>query len=193
VISSSCTSGACVQVTPLPDGGRCLRDTEDPRGGCIHTTAESWRAFVAGVKAGQFDLEDMAAEDAVGVPAADPQPVDEVWLDEVASVRSRESPTLRDWYDLSEEEAEAFLGALDAQEGPFPGPQDAHRGPNPAGGYVGTPEGRLGDLRTCSHPRRVIRPSEGGLAASCPDCPAYAWDINGAPGLQPWVFGPEEP
>ena len=57
VTSSFCSNGGCVEVTPLDDGGRCLRATSDPRGGCVHATAEEWRAFLAGVKAGEFDGE----------------------------------------------------------------------------------------------------------------------------------------
>ena len=53
--SFSGESGAsCVEVAPLPTGGIAVRDTKDrSRTPHIHSAA-AWRAFVAGVKAGEF-------------------------------------------------------------------------------------------------------------------------------------------
>jgi len=48
--------GSCVEVAFLPDGDVAVRDTKD-RALAPHTyTAAEWDAFVAGVKAGEFDL-----------------------------------------------------------------------------------------------------------------------------------------
>jgi hypothetical protein len=48
--------GACVEVADLPDGGRAVRDTKDHgRGPILRFTAGEWRAFVLGVKDGEFD------------------------------------------------------------------------------------------------------------------------------------------
>jgi hypothetical protein len=48
--------GACVEVADLADGGRAVRDSKDRGAGPILSfTAEEWRAFVAGVKDGEFD------------------------------------------------------------------------------------------------------------------------------------------
>lgn len=54
--SSFCTVGGCVEVGQAPDGSVVVRDSKDP-----HRAAElvfdraEWAAFVAGVKAGEFD------------------------------------------------------------------------------------------------------------------------------------------
>jgi hypothetical protein len=48
--------GNCVEVADLPDGGRAVRDTKDHgRGPILRFTAGEWRAFVLGVKDGEFD------------------------------------------------------------------------------------------------------------------------------------------
>jgi Domain of unknown function (DUF397) len=48
--------GECVEVADLPDGGRLVRDTKDHgRGPVLRFTAGEWRAFVLGVKDGEFD------------------------------------------------------------------------------------------------------------------------------------------
>lgn len=46
----------CVEVADLPDGGRLVRDTKLGEGSPVlrYTSAE-WQAFIAGVKAGEFD------------------------------------------------------------------------------------------------------------------------------------------
>lgn len=42
----------------LPDSGDVLvRDAKAPRSGSLRYTPSEWNAFVAGVKAGEFDLE----------------------------------------------------------------------------------------------------------------------------------------
>ncbi|WP_433557597.1 DUF397 domain-containing protein [Pseudonocardia xinjiangensis] len=56
-ISSYCTGGGCVEVGRTPDGPVVVRDSKDPeRGTSLVFTREEWTAFVAGVKAGEFDL-----------------------------------------------------------------------------------------------------------------------------------------
>ncbi|MDQ2708526.1 MAG: DUF397 domain-containing protein [Actinomycetota bacterium] len=46
---------SCVEVAFLPDGGVAIRDTKD-RSLAPHVyTATEWHAFVAGVRAGEFD------------------------------------------------------------------------------------------------------------------------------------------
>jgi hypothetical protein len=53
---SNGSGGECVQVADLPDGGRLVRDTKDHgRGPILRFTPAEWRAFVAGVKDGEFD------------------------------------------------------------------------------------------------------------------------------------------
>ncbi|MGW9025071.1 DUF397 domain-containing protein [Streptomyces sp. NPDC055722] len=48
-------NGACVEVATTPDGGRAVRDTKDRAGGTQFYTPAEWEAFIAGVKAGEFD------------------------------------------------------------------------------------------------------------------------------------------
>jgi Domain of unknown function (DUF397) len=48
--------GACVEVAELRSGGRAVRDSKNPGGARLAFTADEWRAFVAGVKDGEFDL-----------------------------------------------------------------------------------------------------------------------------------------
>jgi hypothetical protein len=53
---SNGTGGDCVEVADLPDGGRLVRDTKDHgRGPILRFTEAEWRAFVHGVKDGEFD------------------------------------------------------------------------------------------------------------------------------------------
>jgi hypothetical protein len=48
--------GACLEVAVLPDGGLAVRDSKDPDGARLAFAAGTWRAFVASVKDGEFDL-----------------------------------------------------------------------------------------------------------------------------------------
>jgi len=55
--SSYCSVGGCVEVGQTPDGSVIVRDSKDPQ----HSTSlvfdrTEWAAFVAGVKAGEFDV-----------------------------------------------------------------------------------------------------------------------------------------
>lgn len=54
--SFSGSSGAtCVEVAFLPEGGVALRDSKDRTLPAHVYTAAEWDAFVAGVRAGEFD------------------------------------------------------------------------------------------------------------------------------------------
>jgi hypothetical protein len=54
--SSHSNNGTCVEVADLPDGGRLVRDTKNGKDGpVLRYTAAEWHAFIAGVKAGEFD------------------------------------------------------------------------------------------------------------------------------------------
>jgi Domain of unknown function (DUF397) len=54
--SSFCTLGNCVEVGRAADGAILVRDTKDRTQQALAFTDEEWAAFVAGVKAGEFDL-----------------------------------------------------------------------------------------------------------------------------------------
>jgi Domain of unknown function (DUF397) len=55
-VSSFCSLGNCVEVARSPDGTVLVRDTKDPVRHALSFTDEEWVAFVAGVKAGEFDF-----------------------------------------------------------------------------------------------------------------------------------------
>lgn len=48
-------AGDCVEAARLP-AGVALRDSKDQAGPVLRFTPSEWRAFVAGVKAGEFDF-----------------------------------------------------------------------------------------------------------------------------------------
>ena len=54
---SNGSGGNCVEVAiAMPDGRRAVRDSKDHgTGPVLHFTKDEWSAFVAGVKAGEFD------------------------------------------------------------------------------------------------------------------------------------------
>jgi hypothetical protein len=52
---SNGNGGACVEVADLPDGARAVRDSKDRGGPTLLFTPAEWRAFVEGVKLGEFD------------------------------------------------------------------------------------------------------------------------------------------
>ena len=56
--SSWCTTGGCVEVAPLPDGGAVVRDTKDRAREPLTFDKHEWADFVLGVKNGEFDFED---------------------------------------------------------------------------------------------------------------------------------------
>ena len=55
-VSSFCSFGSCVEVGRSPDGTVLVRDTKDRAQQPLTFTDEEWVAFVAGVKAGEFDF-----------------------------------------------------------------------------------------------------------------------------------------
>lgn len=60
--SSACegADSTCVEVTTR-DGGVAVRDSKDPAGPRLRFTAAEWRAFLRGVRAGDFDLSEPGA------------------------------------------------------------------------------------------------------------------------------------
>jgi hypothetical protein len=52
--ASFCQTGECVEVLGQ-DGMIVLRDSKQPDDGILRYTAEEWRSFVQGIKAGEFD------------------------------------------------------------------------------------------------------------------------------------------
>jgi hypothetical protein len=55
-VSSFCSFGNCVEVGRTPDGVVLVRDTKDRAQDALTFTDDEWAAFVAGVKAGEFDF-----------------------------------------------------------------------------------------------------------------------------------------
>jgi len=55
VKSSHSTVGECVEVA-VTDDGIAVRDSKDPDGPVLRFTRAEWAAFLAGVWAGEFDL-----------------------------------------------------------------------------------------------------------------------------------------
>jgi hypothetical protein len=55
--SSFSAVNGCVEVRRLPDGRIALRDSKDVLLPPHHFTEVEWTAFLAGVRAGEFDLE----------------------------------------------------------------------------------------------------------------------------------------
>ena len=55
-VSSFCSFGNCVEVGRSPEGSVVVRDTKDRTQQPLTFTDEEWTAFVAGVKAGEFDI-----------------------------------------------------------------------------------------------------------------------------------------
>jgi hypothetical protein len=55
-VSSFCSFGSCVEVGRSPDGTVLVRDTKARAQQPLAFSDEEWAAFVAGVKAGEFDF-----------------------------------------------------------------------------------------------------------------------------------------
>lgn len=51
---SSTNGGACVEVARNLPGAVAMRDSKDPAGGALVVSPAAWRAFAAGVRAGEF-------------------------------------------------------------------------------------------------------------------------------------------
>ncbi|MGH2943921.1 MAG: DUF397 domain-containing protein [Solirubrobacteraceae bacterium] len=54
--SHSGDAGECVETAVLPDLRVAVRDSKHPDGAVLRYTPAEWRAFIAGAKAGEFDL-----------------------------------------------------------------------------------------------------------------------------------------
>ena len=54
--SSYCNWGNCVEVGRTSEGDVLVRDSKDRSQEALAFTPEEWTAFVAGVKAGEFDF-----------------------------------------------------------------------------------------------------------------------------------------
>lgn len=50
--------GDCVEVAANLPGIVAIRDTKDPGGATLVFTDDEWSAFLAGVRAGEFDVEE---------------------------------------------------------------------------------------------------------------------------------------
>jgi hypothetical protein len=72
--SWACHEANCVEVA-VDAPGVLVRDSKDPDGPVLRFTSDEWTAFVAGVSAGQFDLEqklrDLAGSEGVGLGGDD--------------------------------------------------------------------------------------------------------------------------
>jgi Domain of unknown function (DUF397) len=55
-VSSFCSFGNCVEVGRTSDGDVLVRDSKHRSQEALAFTPEEWTAFVAGVKAGEFDF-----------------------------------------------------------------------------------------------------------------------------------------
>jgi Domain of unknown function (DUF397) len=55
ITSRACNNSACVQVAHLPGGMVAVRDSKDTAKAAHVFDGSEWSAFVAGVKAGEFD------------------------------------------------------------------------------------------------------------------------------------------
>ena len=64
--SSFSGANGCVEVA-LVEGGAAVRDSKDPASPVLRFTAREWEAFLAGVRAGEFD----PAAEAIAGPAGD--------------------------------------------------------------------------------------------------------------------------
>jgi hypothetical protein len=53
--SLSFSSGNCVEVASLPDGGVGLRNSRHPEGPMLEFTPDEWHAFLGGAHNGEFD------------------------------------------------------------------------------------------------------------------------------------------
>jgi hypothetical protein len=53
--TASGQNGNCVEVAMLEDGGRAVRHSKHPDVTPLYYSAEEWKAFIIGAKAGEFD------------------------------------------------------------------------------------------------------------------------------------------
>ena len=55
--SSYCGSNACAEVA-FHEGRVLVRNSKNPQGPTVEFTAEEWNAFLAGARAGEFDIKE---------------------------------------------------------------------------------------------------------------------------------------
>lgn len=48
-------AGNCVEIAFTDGQAVCVRDSKDPSGPVLEFTPSAWRAFVAGIRHGEFD------------------------------------------------------------------------------------------------------------------------------------------
>lgn len=53
--TARCESGSCVGVAREEDGQVLVRNMSDPEAPVARFTQQEWKAFIAGVKTGEFD------------------------------------------------------------------------------------------------------------------------------------------
>ncbi|MGY0058424.1 DUF397 domain-containing protein [Streptomyces sp. LZ34] len=53
--SFTANNGQCFELAALPDGGLAVRDSKNPSGPHLCFTSGEWKAFKAGMAAGDFD------------------------------------------------------------------------------------------------------------------------------------------
>lgn len=53
--SFSGPTGECLEIARPAGGGVLIRDSKTPEGAILHFSEGEWRAFVAGVRNGEFD------------------------------------------------------------------------------------------------------------------------------------------
>jgi hypothetical protein len=53
--TQSAQNGACVELAALPDGTVGVRDSKDPNGPVLTFSRAEFRAWLHGVRAGEFD------------------------------------------------------------------------------------------------------------------------------------------
>jgi hypothetical protein len=53
--SLSYANGNCVEVSDLPGGSVGVRNSRDREGPVLRFTPDEWRAFIGGVRKGEFD------------------------------------------------------------------------------------------------------------------------------------------
>lgn len=51
---SGANTDNCVEVANLSGGGRTVRDSKNPNGSMLNFSSDGWRAFIGGVRSGEF-------------------------------------------------------------------------------------------------------------------------------------------
>lgn len=72
-LADACSLGDCVEVRGFGPWV-WMRDSKDPGGPVLEFSADEFAAFVAGVKAGEFDSARQMAKDGARCPTRSPHP-----------------------------------------------------------------------------------------------------------------------